>query len=321
MSSTPETRSGWLRPPRLRAGDRVRIVAPSGPIPRRALEAGARELARLGLRVEWDEGIFERHLFFAGSDSRRRAEWDAAWSDSTSAGIIAARGGSGASRLLPWASLDAARRRPRVFSGFSDMTFLHGALSSRRMVSFYGPMVAWDLARGDGAPGGYDAALFRRLLLEGAPGGTLAPPGAETLCPGTAEGRLAGGCLSLLSACAGTPEAPDHEGALVILEDEKETPYRIDRFLHHLRRSGAFAGARGIVLGEFPECESEAPETTTVRDVLADFFSDFPGPVVWRFPIGHTRGVNLTIPLGTWARLDGDSGRLDLMEEACVEET
>ena len=104
----------------------------------------------------------------------------------------------------------------------------------------------------------------------------------------------------------------------MILEDEKETPYRIDRFLHHLRRSGAFTGARGVILGQFPDCQPDAPDPTTARDVLADFFADFPGPVVWGFPIGHTREANLTLPLGTWARLDAGSRRLDLLEEACA---
>jgi len=317
MASAPSSGSDWHRPPRLRAGDTVRIVAPSGPIPRGPLESGVRELERLGLRGQWDPKILDRHMFLAGPDARRLAEWDAAWLATDVAGILAARGGSGVSRLLTWKSLDLIRSEPRVFCGFSDLTFFHAALASRQMVSFYGPMVAWDMARGNNVPGGYDAGLFQRLVMEGKPGGTVAPPGAETLRPGVAQGRLMGGCLSLLSTCVGTPEALQFDGALVVLEDEKEAPYRIDRYLHHLRRGGAFTGARGIVLGEFPECEPEAGDSTTVRDVLLDFFGDFPGPVLWRFPIGHTRGVNLTIPLGTKARLDGGSRVLDLVEEAC----
>jgi muramoyltetrapeptide carboxypeptidase len=114
----------------------------------------------------------------------------------------------------------------------------------------------------------------------------------------------------------GTPEAPDFRDAIVVLEDEKEAPYRLDRFLRHLRRAGALAEARGVVLGEFPECEPTAPDTTTAQQVLEEFFADFPGPVVWGFPVGHTARPSLTIPLGTWARLDGGGRRLELLEPA-----
>jgi muramoyltetrapeptide carboxypeptidase len=116
----------------------------------------------------------------------------------------------------------------------------------------------------------------------------------------------------------GTSETPDFDGAIVVLEDESEFPHRVDRFLHHLRRAGSFRGARGFVLGDFPDCDPKPGTTVTVRDVLLDFFGDFPGPVAWRFPIGHTPRPNLTIPLGTAARLDASSSALEMLEPACV---
>lgn len=296
------------------------VIAPSGPVPREALELGARELERLGLRPRWEEGLLEKHWFFAGEDARRRREWERAWQDPEIRGVFAARGGGGACRLLPLEPSPEATAvgngDARVFCGFSDLTFLHAVLQARRRVSFYGPMVAWDVARGDGAPGGYDADLFRRLLFEAEAGGKISPAGVEALRPGVAEGRLAGGCLSLLSVCVGTPEAFDLRDTILVLEDEMEAPYRLDRYLHHLRRSGSLAGVRGVVLGEFPDCPPTPPDTTTAEQVLADFFSDFPGPVVRGFPVGHTRRPNLTIPLGTWARLDAGAGSLELLEPA-----
>lgn len=308
----------WVRAPRLRSGDRIVVIAPSGPVPKAALEAGAREMRRLGLVPEWNESLFDRRMFFAGTDERRKEEIERAFADRDRAGVFAARGGGGAARLLPLRSLDAMVERPCVFSGFSDITYLHQALAKRRLVSFYGPMVAWDLAKGDGAEGGYDGVLFRRLLMDGEPGGPLSPPGVESLKPGRAEGRLMGGCLSLLSACVGTPVAPDFEGAIVLLEDENESPNRVERFLTHLKQAGAFAGARGFALGDFPGCDPKPGTTTTVREVLEDFFADFAGPVCWGFPVGHTAHPNLTMPLGTQARLDAGDGVLDLLEPACV---
>lgn len=312
------TVGSWVRAPRLRSGDRILVIAPSGPVPRGALEAGAAELVRLGLRPEWDESLFERRLFFAGTDERRREEIERAFADPGAAGVFAARGGGGASRLVPLGAVAGMTQRPRVFSGFSDITYLHQAMQKARLVSFYGPMVAWDLARGEGAVGGYDGALFRRLLLDGEPGGPLSPTGIEAIRPGRAEGRLAGGCLSLLSACVGTAVAPEFDGAIVVLEDENESPNRVERFLTHLKQAGALRGARGFVLGDFPGCEPKPGTDTTVREVLEEFFADFAGPVLWGFPIGHTTRPNLTIPLGTAARVDAASGVLDLLEPACL---
>jgi muramoyltetrapeptide carboxypeptidase len=317
MDKTAAFRS-WVRASRLTAGDRILVIAPSGPVPRAALEAGAAELRLLGLAPEWDESIFERRLFFAGTDERRRAEIERAFADPRAAGVICARGGGGASRLLPLSALDAWAERPRVFSGFSDITYLHQAFAKRGLVSFYGPMVAWDMARGDGAEGGYDGVLFRRLLLDGAPGGPLSPAGVEALRPGRAEGRLMGGCLSLLSACVGTEVSPAFDGAIVLLEDENESPNRVERFLTHLKQAGALRGAAGFVLGDFPGGGPKPGTTTTMREVLEDFFADFAGPVVWGFPFGHTVRPNLTMPLGTAARLDAGCGVLELIEPACV---
>jgi muramoyltetrapeptide carboxypeptidase len=311
-----ETRSGFLRPKRLAEGDRVAVVAPSGPVPEHALEAGASVLRGMGLRPEWSAGLLARHGYFAGEDSRRREEWEQAWRDPQTHGIIAARGGTGAARLLPLAALDDPGVEHKVFCGFSDLTFLHAALQARRRVSFYGPMVAWDLARGADQPGGFDRRSFEHLLLAGEPGGKLVATGAAALRGGRAEGRLAGGCLSLISATIGTSEAPSFDGAIVVLEDEKEASYRIDRYLDHLRRSGALRGARAIALGQFPDCPPEFVGAPSALEIAREFFDDFPGPVLWGLPIGHTNGSNWTIPLGTWAALDAGASCLDLLEPA-----
>jgi muramoyltetrapeptide carboxypeptidase len=316
MSDPAKSRSGWTLPHRLRAGDMAAVVAPSGPVPRGRLEKGLAELERLGLDPRWSEDLLAREGFLAGGVERRRQEWLAAWSDERNRAVLAARGGAGASQLLPLPEVDGGRRP--VFCGFSDITFLHAALGRRRLVTFYGPMVAWDLARGDGKRGGYDGALFRRLLFDGEPGGPLQPDGVTAVRPGRAEGRLAGGCLSLLSATWGTPETPDLEDAVLLLEDEKETPYRIDRYLHHLHRGGAFESVRAVLLGEFPGCEPMPGGSPTARQIMESFFADFPGPVLWSLPAGHTTRPNLTLPLGTWAAVDGDAATLELLEPAVV---
>jgi muramoyltetrapeptide carboxypeptidase len=151
------------------------------------------------------------------------------------------------------------------------------------------------------------------MLFGGGRGYRMAPAGAETLVPGRARGRLAGGCLSLLVATLGTPEQVRTRGTILLLEDVIEPPFRVDRMLTQLRRAGMLRGVRGIVLGDFPGCAPPAGARWTLRDVLLDRLGDLGIPVLWRFPYGHTARPNLTLPLGIAATLD--AGRRTLTVE------
>jgi len=316
MSTRSPLRSGWSRPPKLGPGDLAAVVATSSPVPRQPLQSGVAEMARWGLRVRLRSDIGERDGAFAGTRVRRLREWMEAWNDSEARAVWAARGGAGAIEMLPEAGLHLPADRRLVFCGYSDLTYLHAVLQRRRMVTFYGPMVSFELARGDNVEGGYDGSLLRRLLFTGEPGGPVSGPQVATLRGGVAEGRLTGGCLSLLSTLVGTPNALDTDDAVLFLEDEKEPPHRVHRYLHHLRLAGAFSNVRAVVLGQFPECEPGTAGGPSAWEVARAFFADFPGPVLWGLPIGHTKAPLVTLPYGVWARLDGDAGVLDLLEPA-----
>ena len=337
----------WLKPQHLRPGDTVAVVAPSGPVPRRTLARGVAELERMGLSVRLGANVLARHgrlAYLAGDDVGRGLDLLALWANPSVRAIFAARGGYGSARLADALTPSFLRRHPKIFCGFSDLTSVHAACARARLVSFYGPMVAWDLAHGAArAPGaraakalasaagrnrsgGYDAASFAALLFgDGkvgarAPGAAgarslvLAPPGCETLVPGRASGRLAGGCLSLLVADLGTGTAPETRGTILVLEDELEPPYRVDRMLTQLRRSGLLGGVRGIVLGDFPECHPPAEAGYTLRDVFQDRLGDLGVPVLYRFPCGHTARPNVTLPLGARVTLDATRRRLTIDE-------
>ena len=292
------------------------VIAPAGPVPHPDLDRGIQELRRLGLDPQWRDDLFEKDGFTAGKLERRRAEWVGAWQDHQIRAIFAARGGAGAAELLPIDPIHPPAEGLAVFSGYSDLTFLHAALQKQRLVTFYGPMVSLELARGENQSGGYDGSLLRRLLFEGSPGGVIAPEGTDVLRSGVAEGRLAGGCLSLLSALWGTAEAPDLEDTVLLLEDEKEAPYKVARYLEQLKRGGAFRGVRAVILGEFPESTPEPVDSPPVNAIAQRFFADFPGPVLWGFPAGHATRPNLTLPLGTWVKVDGATASLELLEPA-----
>jgi muramoyltetrapeptide carboxypeptidase len=276
---------------------RVRVVAPSSPFNAEDLQRGLEQLSSR-YEVSHSRSLFERHGFLAGTDARRLEELQDAIDDPAIAGIIAARGGYGATRLLDALELEPLRSRPKLLIGFSDITALHAVWSQKGVGSIHGPMVA-ALGRGP------DAQLARVVeALEGRHKRVLT--GLRTLTPGRARGPLLGGNLAVLCSLLGTPFMPDLSGAVLLLEDVGERPYRVDRMLTSLRQSGALARAAGIMLGAFTNADPGS-DGMTIEDVLQDRLGGLGLPVLAGAPVGHV-DENEPVPLGAVIELDSATG-------------
>ncbi|MEU0163906.1 LD-carboxypeptidase [Streptomyces iakyrus] len=304
-----------VRPPRLAPGARVAVVAPSGPVPEERLQAG------LDILRGWDlDPVVAPHAlhrqreldYLAGTDVQRAADLQAAWCDPSVAAVLCARGGYGAQRmvdLLDWTAMRAAG--PKVFAGFSDVTVLHQAFATRLgLVTLYGPAAAGvDFLKNARAQDHLRATLFEPESVRTL---TAVPPGGTALVPGRARGVTLGGCLSLLASDLGTPYAhPGARGGLLLVEDVGESPYRVDRCLTQLLRTGWLDGAAGIVLGSWAACGPREG----LRAVFSDRLGGLGVPVVEEFGFGHGEGA-LTMPLGVRAELDAARGTLTLDEPA-----
>lgn len=301
------------RPPRLRPGDRVAVVAPAGPVDADLLDAGVAELRSWGLRVEVAPHVLDRHPglpYLAGSDLDRARDLQRAWCDPEVDAVLCARGGYGCLRVLDlvdWPDMAAAR--PKLFAGSSDVTALHDAFARHLgVVTLFSPMVAGRLFVDDPAARQH----LRRTLFEPESARLLTREGAGALVAGRARGVTVGGNLSLLAAGLGARDgAAPPPGAIVLLEDVAEAPYRLDRMLTQLRRAGWFAGAAGVALGSWQCCG----DRDQVRAVMAERLGDLGVPVLWELGFGH-REAQLTVPLGVLAELDAEAGTLTLTEPA-----
>ncbi|KFE61924.1 Muramoyltetrapeptide carboxypeptidase [Hyalangium minutum] len=294
----------WQKPLLLRPRDTVHVVAPAGPFDRAGFEAG---LALIAQRYSsrYSPGIFEAHRYLAGDDRRRREELTQALQDASARAIFCARGGYGVMRLLP--ELPLADAAPSAFVGFSDLTALHLALQAQGRVSIHGPVLT---QLGKQASDVHER-LFRLLESPEPP-----PPltGTATYVSGTAEGPLLGGNLSLVTRLLGTPFLPEWDGAVLLLEDVGERPYRLDRMWTHLRLAGVFERISGIVLGDFTDCD-EKNGAYSSADVLRSLAEETGLPCAAGFPIGHG-AINQPVPLGTSVRLDAGEARLTFLEGA-----
>jgi muramoyltetrapeptide carboxypeptidase len=296
--------NGFVRPRALRPGARVAVVAPAGPFDRESFEVGLGVLAERYEPV-LDAGLFARTRYLAGDDGRRLAELDAALADESIAAVFAARGGYGSLRLL--SKLRVAGLIPKPVVGFSDITALHLALQAAGWVSVHGPVVT--------QLGTQPREVVERLfgLLE-SPTAPAAPLTGVGLVPGTAEGPLLGGNLSLLTRLLGTPYLPPLDGAILLIEDVGERPYRLDRMWAHLRLAGVFDRVHGLALGSFTDCE-EPGEDYTSAEVLTTLAAEVGLPCLAGLPIGHG-AVNAPVPLGVRVHLDAGAGRLAFLEAA-----
>ncbi|HSS67316.1 MAG TPA: DUF4031 domain-containing protein [Nocardioidaceae bacterium] len=299
-----------LRPRRLAPGDTVAVTATAGVVLEERLDAGLARLEGWGLTASPSAHVFDRAStldYLAGSDADRAADFAAAWHDPAVRGIVVARGGYGTQRmvdLLDWRRL--AEGTPKVVVGFSDVTALHQALASRLGIVSVHSHVATSLGAAEEA----SAEGLRGLLME--PDDVddlfkgLSP---ETWVGGIAAGVLVGGNVMVLGADVGTPTSRPARGGIVVLEDVNEEPYRIDRHLTHLIRSGWFDGVRGVVCGAFTDCGP--PDV--VDAVLSARLRPLGVPVVAGVDLGHT-STTISVPLGVRATLDADAGALLLAE-------
>jgi muramoyltetrapeptide carboxypeptidase len=306
-----------IKPPALRRGDRVGIVAPASNIDPKLLEAGIAALRRMEYEPVFNDGILKQDLYFAGTVERRARELQEMFERDDVQAILCARGGYGSNYLLPHIDVQEIRRHPKIFVGYSDITcLLTWLLDAGGLAGFHGPMLTKDF----GGEHGVD-----EMSWQAATGGNqhweLASHhmfGLNPLVPGRAEGVFYGGCLSILVASLGTPFEAQTEGKLLFLEDVNTKPYQIDRMLMQLKLAGKLTEVKGIIFGEMMQCIQSPDQTYTLQEVVHRIVGELGIPVAYGLRSGHVSRDNVTLPLGVRAALTvaQESVRLEILEAA-----
>ncbi len=304
--------TGRIKPPALQPGDLIGIVAPASNIKPDLLDEGCRELERLGFRTLYRPDISTTYRYFSGSDERRASELVEMIRNPEVRAIFCARGGYGTARIIPYIEPELIRSNPKIFNGSSDITSLLTFWDRSGVVSFHGPMVATAIRQGKAA---YGQAVLLDLLRGEAVRFPLA--GTSVLRAGEAEGRLTGGCLSLVVATLGTSYEIDTTDSILVLEDLAAKPYQIDRMLTQLKQAGKLKGVKAIVFGEMLDCIQHVHQGYSLEEVVMDVLADTAFPILYGFPTGHTTGPNVMVPFGVRARLSlGSASLFELLEPA-----
>jgi muramoyltetrapeptide carboxypeptidase len=304
------------KPPRLRAGDMVTVIAPASAWHNRSeLLRGVAALEGWGLRVRLGDHVNDRHGYLAGRDEDRAADLHAALGDPDSRAVICLQGGFGSPRLIPQLDEALFAANPKAICGYSDITTLHlAAARFGNVISFY--------SNGASGVGASDVTDFskeslRRALFSEEPYGIVGPnpddPYVRCVVGGRATGRLAGGCAGLLASAIGTRIQPDLRGRIVILEEIEVEGYILDGILTHLRNAGLLDGVAGIVVGDVKTTWSGGIGELSAEDIVEEVLGPLGAPLIFGLPVGHGKH-HATVPLGALATLDADAGRLVVEE-------
>jgi len=306
------------KPKALKKGARIAIVSPSSPAEAAAIAAGMEELRRLWFVAE-EPAAMDAQGYFAGGHEERFQQLCKALQNKNVDGLIATRGGYGANYLIDF-RLATRLQGPKCIVGFSDLNILQTLLLGMRgWAGFYGPMVGAGFNNSAGQPSGYDMASFLQAVGETKRKWNI-PLRGMALASGSASGRIVGGCLTMLQTTVGTDFEVNTKGAILLLEDRGVKPYQVDRMLRHLYQSGILEGVKGIVLGDFPDCDPPTTASPIIPEICAEILGPLRVPIVYGSPIGHTKRPMLTIPLGVKAKLQAKGeGTLEILEPAVVD--
>jgi muramoyltetrapeptide carboxypeptidase len=310
-----------LKPPALREGATIAVVAPSSPPQTRSqIEQATEYFHKRGYNLVFGPNHRKVHGYLAGTDEERAADVQWALSEPGIDMVHCLEGGYGAARLYRLIDWDALGE-PRIFCGYSDITALHLALAAHgNWTTFYGPMFLRFIRKKDELTPVTEDTFHRALRAE--PLGRVpedpGDPYVLTVNGGVAEGPIVGGCLTLVASSLGTPYEIETDGCIVLLEDLNEEPYMIDAHLNHLILAGKLDNAAGLVFGTDVNLKAQTiPEynesTLSIEEILDELIAPLGIPAIANVPVGHGKTM-VTIPLGARARLDATAKTLDILE-------
>ncbi|RSD24425.1 S66 peptidase family protein [Mesobacillus subterraneus] len=291
-----------IKPNRLQKGDTIGIIAPASPPNKENLKRGLKFIEDLGLNYKLGKSLYAEYGYLSGKDQDRLTDIHDMFKDDEVKGIICAGGGYGTARIAGSIDYETIRKHPKIFWGYSDITFLHTTFRQHaNLVTFHGPMLASDIGK-EGADQ-ISKNTFQQLFEPTIIAYDTSLSEIEEIIPGQAEGVLAGGNLSLLSSSMGTPYEIETKGKILLIEDINEEPRAVDRMLNQLYMAGKLQVASGILVGDFNNCVPERELSLSLDEVIEHYIQLAGRPAMKGFKMGHC-SPHIAVPLGATAKMD-----------------
>lgn len=290
----------------LQPRDQVGLISPSrwlrGP---EEIELGIAYLQGLGLKVIPGDHIYDRWRYMAGTPQDRATDLMGFYQNPEIKAIFCTSGGDGSQLILPHLDFEAIKQNPKPIFGFSDNNALQQAIVTQTgQVGYTGFVLNYNFAEGHINP------LVDQSLNTLLNGQKLLANGGQTVIPGSSEGILIGGCLSLFRNLCGTIYFPDLSNKILLIEDVEETTYKLDLMLAQISQQPGFSKLRGIIFGKFYDCPIRRPDDGDISEMIEVFCRDLDFPIIKDFPYGHQM-ERYVLPLGGTIKLDASLGQLE----------
>jgi muramoyltetrapeptide carboxypeptidase len=271
----------------LKPGDTIGICAPSSRFDLQKFNDGIKILENLGYKIKIPKEIFEKKRYLAGDDILRANIINQLFSDSDIDGIMCARGGFGAMRLLEHLDWEMLKNNPKLFIGFSDISsLLLSILDKTGNIVMHGPTIVSLVNAQDKTIESFQHTIQGKV-------DEIAVDNVKTLISGKCTGIFKGGNISTISHLVGTKFQPDFKNCILFLEDIGEPAYKIDRMLSQIKMAGMFQQLSGVVTGSFEKCDNGE----YIHEILIEIFQEYNIPVITGMDAGHGK-INLTLPMG-----------------------
>jgi len=297
---------------RLCLGDTIGLISPASPENTKAIKNAILFLKNQGFNVVEGKHLYDKWGYLAGTDIDRATDVMEMFENDDVDMILCIRGGYGSSRILPYLDFDVIKKHPKIFAGFSDITvFLNSFYEKCGLTTFHSPMGTSNLE---------DIETFKSFMytfMEGYKPYIIKNPSEfKTLCitSGMAEGNLIGGNLGLICNSLGTPYETNMRDKILFIEEVGEAPYRVDRILTQLLLAKKLQQCKGIILGQFKDCDLPHYERSlTLEEVFQDRLYNLDIPMFSGFCSGHDY-PKLTLPIGARVKMDAENGTINVME-------
>ncbi len=300
-----------IRPPFLKYDDKAVILSPAGNIEETTVHRAAAILCEWGLKVDVSEHALNATGRFSGFVDQRLTDLQNAFDDSTVKLILCSRGGYGTVHLIDKLNYKRIQQHPKWVIGFSDITLLHAALQSHNIISIHGPM-----AKHFADEGAQDVSVrFTKAIIAGQPLLYKIPVQQYGHLNrfGKATGRLFGGNLSNFCSILGTPYAKIPKNGILFIEDISEAPYKVDRYINHLKLAGVFDKISGLIVGQFNDYEEDSDMYTALYESISASVSEYNFPICFDFPVGHVK-YNFPMIMGEIAFLTISEKQIDFKQ-------
>ena len=322
-------------PEKLKAGDEVRIIAPSrsmAMLGNDCIEIAKERLENLGLKVTFAKHVMDVDEDYVCTNAKDRAEdLNEAFRDKNVKAILTVIGGFNSNQILKYIDFDLIKNNPKILCGFSDITILVDSIYAKTgLVTYYGPHFS-----SFGMKKGFDYTLeyFKKMFfsegeVEVKPSETwsdeawfidqenrefIQNEGMYIINEGEAEGKIIGGNLCTLNLLQGTEYMPDIKDSILFLEDDemagKMFLVEFDRDLTSLIQQPGFNTVKGIVLGR---CQKGSCMTKEKWMKLIKSKPELENiPVIADCNFGHTTPI-ITFPIGGNTKLYARDGKIEL---------